>query len=66
MTDKHTSRHERKPKPVKLSVAPWERAQDGKSGASAPTAPATQEGRGWASPRDLATTPATRYHQRKE
>jgi len=31
MTDKHTSRHERKPKPVKLSVAPWERAQGGKA-----------------------------------
>lgn len=34
MTDRHTERNERKPKPVKLSPAPWERAQGGKSGFS--------------------------------
>ena len=30
MTDRHTARNERKPKPVKLPAAPWEGAQGGK------------------------------------
>ena len=25
MTDRHTPRHERKPKPVKLAPAPWDK-----------------------------------------
>ena len=34
MSDKHTARHERKPKPVKLPAAPWGGAQGGKSSVS--------------------------------
>ena len=42
--DRHTPRNERKPKPVKLSTAPWERAQGGKSPVSGVTILKTQEG----------------------
>ena len=42
--DRHTTRHERKPKPVKLPAAPWERAQGGKSGIPATQAPKAQKG----------------------
>ena len=44
MSDKHTPRNERKPKPVKLPAAPWEGAQGGKSGLSGFTMPKTQDG----------------------
>ena len=44
MSDKHTPRNERKPKPVKLPAAPWERAQGGKSGFSGATPAKAQEG----------------------
>ena len=76
------ARHERQPKPVNLSRAPWDSAGAGNTADNALTQPKTQaahseaqktaftqthpEARGSASPRDLATTPATRYHKRKE
>ena len=31
MSERHTPRNERKPKPVKLPTAPWEDAQAGKA-----------------------------------
>ena len=40
--DRHTPRHERKP--AKLSAAPWERAQGGKSPVSGVTIPKTPDG----------------------
>ena len=39
MSDKHTPRHERKPKPVKLPAAPWEGAQGGKARETTTTPP---------------------------
>ena len=44
MSDKHTPRNERKPKPVKLPAAPWERAQGGKSSVLGITMPDNTEG----------------------
>ena len=44
MTDRHTPRRERKPKPVKLSPPPWETPQVGKSPVTGVTIPKTQEG----------------------
>ena len=44
MSDSHTPRNERKPKPVKLPAAPWERAQGGKSPVTGVTMPENTEG----------------------
>ena len=46
MTDeRHSPRHERQPKPVKLSRAPWESAGAGNTADNAPTQPKTQDAR---------------------